>query len=223
MCYELPMPGDLIDVVDSEWYALKAGGQLRVCEQPGWAVEGRDIYVVPRQQSMTFWGPTYGPPDGMKPEKMSTSGGPFKTITVVMVPKLELIEATQDWFWHWQDWPRAGGGVDYLREVARWRLSVLPDDCWLDPGRTGSNRVRNGESGPIRLACQFCDRDDCNGIGAMPDGWTEIAFVQSLARSRQAVEASELHRSPMEWFTHLGVCPECQLAERENESEELTP
>ena len=95
MSYEIPMPGDLIDVGDSEWYAIRSGEQLRVCEQPGWASLGRDIFVVPRKQSKTFWGPSYGPPDGRKPETMSTSGGPFKTVTLVMVPKLELIEATQ--------------------------------------------------------------------------------------------------------------------------------
>ena len=72
-----PVPGDLIVVECSGWYALADGELLRVCECDGWATPGRDIYVAPRNQVRTFWGPEFGPPDGSQPLQMSTSGGPF--------------------------------------------------------------------------------------------------------------------------------------------------
>jgi hypothetical protein len=127
-----PLPGDLILVEQSGWYALCDGELLRVCERPGWAIEGRDVYVAPRQQVRTFWGPHHGPPSGDKPEYLSTSGGPFKTITLAMVPKPEFVGFTTDEFWHWIDWPRAGGGIEYQRQVAKWKLAHLPDRTWAD-------------------------------------------------------------------------------------------
>lgn len=83
-----PVPGDLIVVEHSGWYALADGELLRVCECDGWATPGRDIYVPPHHQVRTFWGPDFGPPDGIQPLTMSTSGGPFKTITLLLVEPL---------------------------------------------------------------------------------------------------------------------------------------
>jgi hypothetical protein len=134
MHQSFPTSGDLILVSRSEWYAVKDGETLRVCEVPGWAVRGCDIYVAPRSQVRTFWGPDCGPPDGEKRERMSTSGGPFKTITLSMIADIEWGGTTTDEFWHWADWPRAGGGVNYQREVGRWFLPLLPDTTWLDEG-----------------------------------------------------------------------------------------
>ena len=39
-----PKPGDLILVTRSEWYALKDGEWLRVCEKPGWMKAGETDY-----------------------------------------------------------------------------------------------------------------------------------------------------------------------------------
>ena len=55
-----PLPGDLILVEQSDWYAIGDGELLRVCERPGWAIEGRDIYVAPRHEVRSFWGPWGG-------------------------------------------------------------------------------------------------------------------------------------------------------------------
>ena len=132
----IPQPGDLILVVKSEWYALQDGERLRVCERPGWVIPQRDIYVAPRHQVRTFWGPNYGPPDGKKREVMSTSGGPFKTVNLELVPAMERAARQLDTFWHWQDWPRAGGGIEYQKEVTLWRLSFLPDVTWRDEATT---------------------------------------------------------------------------------------
>jgi hypothetical protein len=51
---------------------------------------------------------------------------------------------------------------------------------------------------PMRLACQFCDRDDADGVYAIPDGWTGTTEArQSCEDFREA------------WWTHIGVCPNC--------------
>ena len=122
-----PVPGDLIAVEKSEWYALPDGGVLRVCEFPGWTTPGFDIYVAPRHAIRTFWGPNHGAPDGRKRIYMSSSGGPFKTITLSRIAALERTGRQLDWFWRWQDYPRAAGGIDYQQEVTTWKLSLLPD------------------------------------------------------------------------------------------------
>ena len=119
----VPQPGDLILVERSEWYALRNGERLRVCENAGWVTPGRDIFVAPRHQVRTFW----GPPDGQKPIHMSTSGGPFKSITLSLIAPLERSGRQLDVFWRWMDRPRAGGGVEYQQEVTVWKLAWLPD------------------------------------------------------------------------------------------------
>jgi hypothetical protein len=122
-----PQPGDLILVELSEWYALPDGALLRVCEWAGWVTPGHDIYVAPRSQVRTFWGPDYGAPDGRKRMRMSTSGGPFRTITLSRVAPLERLGTRLDTFWRWLDRPRAGGGLEYQQEVTLWKLPWLPD------------------------------------------------------------------------------------------------
>ncbi len=122
-----PVPGDVIIVEFSEWYALKDGERLRVCENPAWIVQGEEIFVAPRHQVNTFWGPSFGPPDGTSPMKMDTSGGPFKTVKIKALEGLELLGEEEDRFWHWRDKPCAGGGVDRLVSVSLWRVALLPD------------------------------------------------------------------------------------------------
>jgi hypothetical protein len=122
-----PRPGDLIVVARSRWYALPDGERLRVCESAGWAIDGEEIFVAPRKQVSTFWGPCHGPPDGEKPETMSTSGGPFLTLRLGELEGLQAIGRERDRFWCWQDRPRAGGGVDRIVEVTIWHLPELRD------------------------------------------------------------------------------------------------
>ncbi len=123
----MPQPGDLILVERSDWYALKDGELLRVCENAGWVTPERDIFVAPRHQVRTFWGPNFGPPDGQKPIHMSTSGGPIKTISLSLIAPLERSGSQLDTFWRWRDWPRAAGGIEYQQEVSVWKLTWLPD------------------------------------------------------------------------------------------------
>jgi len=208
---DFPLPGDLIRVQTSEWYALGNGELLRVCEQPGWATVGREIFVAPRNQVQTFWGPHEGPPDGVKPVRMSTSGGPFRTVDLSSLSVLEFVEEKQDEFWHWKYLPKAAGGVNYQREVVLWTLSHFPDTDWADP-ENQTRYVPAGTPPPsIRLACVYCDRQDGDGISAIPEHWTDVSFVQSYEESCRPIPVDEPQGgSPWEWYTHLGLCPECR-------------
>ena len=139
----IPIPGDLIIVDFSEWYALQDGGRLRVCENCQWSDVGEELHVAPRNQVTTFWGPDYGQPDGMNMIEMSTSGGPFKTIKVKDLESLELIGSETDTFWCWIDKPRAAGGMDRQVVVALWRLPVLPDSHYRELKEYGCSTHRD--------------------------------------------------------------------------------
>ena len=68
---------------------------------------------------------------------------------------------------------------------------------------------------PIRLACSECDRGDFDGIDELPTDWTDITEVQSLKESLREVAFDDPSRSPLDWHTHIGTCPECQSKECE--------
>ena len=70
-------------------------------------------------------------------------------------------------------------------------------------------------TGQIRLACNECDRNDFDGINQLPADWEDIEEVQSLEQSRQEVDINDQSRSPLEWYTHLGTCPDCQASPAE--------
>lgn len=125
---KLPRSGDLIQVLRSEWYASKDGEWLRVCERPGWIRDDQAILVAPRHQVRTFWGPNIGPPDGIKPEQMSTSGGPFRTIRREHLPGLRFEGPGMDVFWCWIDVPRAGGGRERTMNIDVWQCELLIDE-----------------------------------------------------------------------------------------------
>ncbi len=139
----IPIPGDLIIVEFSEWYALKDGERLRVCEHAGWTEVGEELHVAPRHQVNTFWGPNYGPPDEFKDEEMSSSGGPFKSVKIKELEGIELIGSEEDTFWCWLDRPCAGGGMDRMVEVALWRLPVLPDSHYRELRQFGCKTFRD--------------------------------------------------------------------------------
>lgn len=79
----------------------------------------------------------------------------------------------------------------------------------------------------MRLACESCDRDDYDGITpaelkALLPTWGEIAQVQSYKESLRTItpeEASDkLGESVLDWYTHIGQCPECQRAEAKEQA-----
>lgn len=65
--------------------------------------------------------------------------------------------------------------------------------------------------GKIRLGCQYCDRDDYDGVDELPADWIDIIEVQSFEESQRPRDLSSVPgMSPFDWQTHLGVCPDCQ-------------
>ncbi len=68
--------------------------------------------------------------------------------------------------------------------------------------------------GKSRLACGECDRGDFDGVNKLPHDWIDISEFQSLEESLQEIDVDDHSRSPFEWYTHLGTCPECQKEEK---------
>lgn len=65
----------------------------------------------------------------------------------------------------------------------------------------------------VRLACISCDTDEFDGIDSIPDDWVFVTRVQSYEESLEEIAADDLTRSPCEWYTHVGTCPDCQTIE----------
>jgi len=65
-------------------------------------------------------------------------------------------------------------------------------------------------SGQIRLGCTSCDREDFDGVDELPTDWDDIDEVRSFAEATREVDFEYKSRSPLDWHTHLGVCPESQ-------------
>jgi hypothetical protein len=65
----------------------------------------------------------------------------------------------------------------------------------------------------IRLACLFCDREDLDGVDSLPSDWFAVDEVQSYEESIREADLTNANVSVFDWYTHLGVCPECQQAE----------
>jgi hypothetical protein len=70
----------------------------------------------------------------------------------------------------------------------------------------------------IRLACRVCDRDDLDGITAaqlkraIKNGWKDVERVQTYAQACRTYKKSEDEPpgfSRLDWWTHLGNCPDC--------------
>lgn len=64
--------------------------------------------------------------------------------------------------------------------------------------------------GKIRLACMFCDRDDFDGVDNIPTNWFSVDESQTCDALLQEAGIVEATSS---WYTHLGVCPDCQQSE----------
>lgn len=67
--------------------------------------------------------------------------------------------------------------------------------------------------GRIRLACMFCDRNEFDGVDRIPGNWFSVAEEQSYEESLREAHLTQSDVSAFDWFTHLGVCPECYAAE----------
>jgi len=65
--------------------------------------------------------------------------------------------------------------------------------------------------GRIRLACTGCDRSDFDGVQRVPKSWADVHRVQSYRDSKRVVPDGDPSFSVLEWYTHLGTCPDCQV------------
>ena len=65
-------------------------------------------------------------------------------------------------------------------------------------------------TGRIRLACRDCDTDVCDGINEIPADWKEVIEVQSFDEALAPVDPSNNLQRLTDWYTHLGLCPNCQ-------------
>lgn len=64
-----------------------------------------------------------------------------------------------------------------------------------------------------RLACFHCDREDFDGVSNLPKDWEDIGRVQTYHQAiKTYVDPSKTSPefSVLDWFTHLGICPDCQ-------------
>ena len=91
-------------------------------------------------------------------------------------------------------------------ETVRFIQLSQRDEC--EEGRT---RITCHDAGRIRLACMHCDTDEFDGVNEIPADWVDVDEFQSYEQSLEQVTPDDPTRSPTEWYTHLGVCPECQL------------
>lgn len=66
--------------------------------------------------------------------------------------------------------------------------------------------------GPIRLACRYCDRDDHDYVDTLPSDWHDVHDVQTLEESLRPADPADAKSSVLDWFTHVGVCPDCHDA-----------
>ncbi len=70
--------------------------------------------------------------------------------------------------------------------------------------------------GPIRLGCRNCFREDMDGIRLFPGDWEDIGEAQSLRDSLSTYDGNDYDDPPppgysvLDWWTHLGNCPECR-------------
>ena len=64
-------------------------------------------------------------------------------------------------------------------------------------------------TGKIRLGCGSCDRNDFDFVTKLPNDWTDITEVRSHEESIREVPFDDKTRSPFDWQTHLGTCPDC--------------
>jgi hypothetical protein len=97
------------------------------------------------------------------------------------------------------------------------RIEEDPEECpscYIGICPACRNRVPRGR---IRLACMGCDRNDYDEITpeqlakAIQDGWQDVSEEHTFEESCQVYELGQtpLGRSIMDWWTHLGWCPDC--------------
>lgn len=67
--------------------------------------------------------------------------------------------------------------------------------------------------GKIRLACRFCDSHEYDAVNLVPTDWFAVEEVQNYEASLRQVTRIVNDITIVEWYTHLGVCPDCYETE----------
>jgi len=118
-----PKPRDIVRLTAA--YMGLEKGSLGVIDSPYFAADGEAMVVF---NASTFWGPTSDlasaveddmtgavlAPDG---GRVSSSGGPCPFVKLDDLKPAGRIFHT---YWRWKDLPRAGGGINFQREVDLW-------------------------------------------------------------------------------------------------------
>ena len=58
----------------------------------------------------------------------------------------------------------------------------------------------------IRLACVECDRRDHADVAEIPPQWLDLGSVDEIDDLLEKVTGVD---AIPQWYTHLGVCPDC--------------
>jgi hypothetical protein len=110
-----PRPGDVVEIVGDRYYAKNGKAGCRGVIDS--TMYGEDLFMVVLGASAFFGCSSERPSCTHEHECVSCSGGPCPAVHLN-----ELVAGGQisHRFWHWKDYPRAGGGVDYVRLVNLW-------------------------------------------------------------------------------------------------------
>ena len=117
--------GDVIRVRQSTFYTSEGPDELYQVEGQSddrhvHLIRHRDIY-----RGRSFFGPssTYSQD---QTEWLSTSGGPFFSVVIgENLIGLRAVGPIRRTFWRWRDHPRAGGGIEYERNVTLWEADTI--------------------------------------------------------------------------------------------------
>lgn len=117
-------PGDVIRVHVSDFYTSEGPDEL-------YQVEGADnrwVHLI-RHGDIYHGRAFFGPQNEDAPETtehLITSGGPFFSVMVdESLSGLRRVGPIKRTFWRWQDYPRAGGGIEYERDVTLWEADAI--------------------------------------------------------------------------------------------------
>lgn len=120
-----PVAGDLILVKETNWYASLGEHELYEATHHG-LIRKSNLH-----QGRAFFGPSHYKADD---EHYSASGGPFIGVEGVgnwpsknRLERLEYVGVTDNNFWRWKEYPCAGGGEGYNRQVCLFTADKLVD------------------------------------------------------------------------------------------------
>jgi hypothetical protein len=101
-------------------------------------------------------------------------------------------------------------GKFYGRELTTAEADRFIALCSITSTVDCAHRRKNEVGGQIRLACLYCNTQECDGITRIPQEWADVDEFQSRGQSTDRLIQERPAHATTEWYTHLGVCPDCQ-------------